>query len=444
MARKRGSTEPKPEARGITRLGVENFKSISGRIELDIKPLTILSGRNSSGKSSFMQPLLLLKQTLEAPFDPGSLRLSGPNVDFSKVEQMRPKGCVVKNEEISISVFVNTDESISFSFGSSEGDPIYTSRMSVRGKASVNISAGDSAEDLERFIEFTAIGPDGEEVECTYRVARERCFLSIEWDDGDGWVKYPTHAFWGIDEFSDAVLDVIHIPGLRGNPARHYSISAAWGKFPGLFNDYVASLIDGMKRSEPYLLESIGADLCRLGLTWKVDANRVDDTKVEVRVARLPSPLDGGAVDMVSIADVGFGVSQTLPVVVALRIAKPGQLVYIEQPELHLHPKAQVELAKLLVAAAKRGVRVVTETHSNLLILGVQSAIAESEIPPSDVALYWFSRDDQTGATRVTPAEIDENGAFGDWPADFADVEMNAQAHYMDLVERNLARGRRT
>ena len=107
-----------------------------------------------------------------------------------------------------------------------------------------------------------------------------------------------------------------------------------------------------------------------LGLTWKVEARSVDDTRVELRVGRLSTrPRKGGAKDLVSIADVGFGVSQTLPVVVALLAAGPGQMVFIEQPEIHLHPRAQVAMAALLAKAAQRGVRVVVETHSSLLRL---------------------------------------------------------------------------
>jgi hypothetical protein len=67
-------------ADGITRIAVEGFKSIVNRQEIEIAPLTILAGANSSGKSSIMQPLLMLKQTLEAQYDPGPLLIYGPNV----------------------------------------------------------------------------------------------------------------------------------------------------------------------------------------------------------------------------------------------------------------------------------------------------------------------------------------------------------------------------
>src|ERR1700726_614238 len=79
-------------ADGITRIAVEGFKSIARRQEIEIAPLTILAGANSSGKSSIMQPLLLLKQTLEATYDPGPLLIRGPNVEFTEYEQLLSRG----------------------------------------------------------------------------------------------------------------------------------------------------------------------------------------------------------------------------------------------------------------------------------------------------------------------------------------------------------------
>src|SRR5262245_40375629 len=74
-------------ATGITRIAVRGFKSIVEEQAIEVRPLTILAGANSSGKSSIMQPLLLMKQTLEATFDPGSLLLDGPNVRFTSSDQ---------------------------------------------------------------------------------------------------------------------------------------------------------------------------------------------------------------------------------------------------------------------------------------------------------------------------------------------------------------------
>ena len=72
----------------ITGLTVEGYKSFGKKQHLQIRPLTLLAGANSSGKSSVIQPLLLLKQTLDAPFDPGPLKIDGPNVAFSWNKEM--------------------------------------------------------------------------------------------------------------------------------------------------------------------------------------------------------------------------------------------------------------------------------------------------------------------------------------------------------------------
>lgn len=200
----------------------------------------------------------------------------------------------------------------------------------------------------------------------------------------------------------------------------------------GSFENYVARII---RDWEPTRLKQLGLALEKLGLTWKVEAKQVDATRVELRVGRLTQRnYKQGATDLVNIADVGFGVSQTLPVIVALLAAAPGQIVYIEQPEIHLHPKAQYKMAELLAEAAIRGVKVVIETHSSLLLRGIQTLVTQGKLAPNRVKLHWFTRDND-GATVVNAADLDENGAFGeDWPEDFGEIELNAEQAYLDAV----------
>jgi predicted ATPase len=142
---------------------------------------------------------------------------------------------------------------------------------------------------------------------------------------------------------------------------------------------------------------------------------------------------------MVSIADAGFGISQVLPILVALRAARSGHLVYLEEPEIHLHPRAQEKLADVLAGAANSGIKVVAETHSSLLLRAIQTLIAKGVLPADLVRLHWFSRDDE-GITQVRSATPDENGAFGDWPEDFGDVALQSEEEYLDAVESKLAR----
>jgi predicted ATPase len=182
------------------------------------------------------------------------------------------------------------------------------------------------------------------------------------------------------------------------------------------------------------------AYLKRLGLTWRVTTQAVGDTRVEVRVGRLPAAARGGAKDTVNIADVGFGVSQTLPVLVAILAAGPGQLVFVEQPEIHLHPRAQVEMANLLIEASQRGVRLVVETHSSLLILALQAAVAEERVRPDEISLNWFTRD-ENGQTIVSQADVGVDGSYGDWPVDFECVELQLQDRYLTSADRQHDRG---
>src|SRR5262249_51269307 len=109
--------------------------------------------------------------------------------------------------------------------------------------------------------------------------------------------------------------------------------------------------------------------------------------------------------------------------------------------ETHLHPRAQVAMARVLANAANRGVQVVVETHSSLLLLGVQALVAEGRLSPDKVKLHWFSRSETDGSTTITSADMDEAGRFPGWPEDFDDVTLEAQQHYLDSVERSQVAG---
>jgi len=175
-----------------------------------------------------------------------------------------------------------------------------------------------------------------------------------------------------------------------------------------------------------------------MGLTGHVDTHQISDTRVALRVDRFPTTVGKNKSDMVNIADVGFGVSQVLPAIVGLLTAQKNQLIYIEQPELHLHPKAQIGFVEILANTINRGVRVVIETHSPVILLSVQSLVAEGKISPDRVILHWFSRKEKDGATVISPGELDTSGAFGNWPVDFGEIALGAESRYLDAVEYGL------
>src|SRR5262249_49592348 len=131
---------------------------------------------------------------------------------------------------------------------------------------------------------------------------------------------------------------VIHLPGLRGNPERVYPVTAVGPTYPGTFEKYTASIVSRWMEENEDTIAELNADLRLLGLTGGVTASQINDVQIAVEVGRLPDVAPVRPEDRINIADVGVGVSQTLPVLVALRAATANQLVYIEQPETHLHP----------------------------------------------------------------------------------------------------------
>src|SRR5687767_4678044 len=155
--------------------------------------------------------------------------------------------------------------------------------------------------------------------------------------------------------------------------------------FPGSFPPYAASVFHSWSERRDRRAAAVVRDLSLLGLTRHVSTRRLNDAQIELRVGRTPTARKS---DTVSIADVGVGVSQILPLLVALHVAEPGQVVHVEQPEIHLHPNAQVALADVLLEAAARGVRVVAETHSAVLLKAVQVAVAEQRAHPDLVKLH--------------------------------------------------------
>ena len=411
---------------GITKIAVKGFKSIAEECEIDIHPLTILAGANSSGKSSIMQPLLMLKQTLEAPYDPGPLLIDGPNVQFTSAEQFLSK---LTDRKRTDHFHIHID--------GRETDLLYSVRTTIRKRKSkieldemtveqsippehFTLYPEMSIKEIKLIVQPPSLSEDADAVK------RSGCFLRL----------VSQHGFFvynSVDNLADAIFNTIHLPGLRDNPERIYKLTSTGPSYPGTFQYYAANVIHEWLETTDERLEKLTNALHTLGLIGKVNTKKIGDIGIEVQVGRFPHD-NSDETDMVSIADVGIGVSQVLPVLVALIVAEPGQLVYLEQPELHLHPNAQVALAQMLADAAKRGVRVVAETHNSLLLLGIQTLVAEGKLSPELVKLHWFSRN-KDGVTEVDSVDLDEAGTYGDWSVDFDDVSLNAQSRFLDAVD---------
>ena len=422
----------------IEEIRVRGYKSLVDAT-LYVRPLTLLAGTNSSGKSSIMQPLLLIKQTMEAPYQPaGALLLSGPHIQAETAGELVSR---IEGNLNEMSVRVTGVNSLSKKEIGCE--MIYES-SGLNFSIAAQYSFGENLQKmlLEPNLEFEEIKKRFKKVlpfleqSVQSKVVFDNGFLelntlvSIVGNELE--VQKTQFAF----SIQNALSTLFHIPGLRQGPGRNYRATFFENQLKGTFDLYAAGTISQwQQQGNIEALTQLNDYLRRLGLTDSVTAKVKNASEVELNVSRLPagSKAKPRKADMVNIADVGIGVSQVLPILVALIAAQDGQIVYVEQPELHLHPRAQVAMAELLAEAANRGVRIIVETHSSLLLLTVQTLIAEEKIKNTDVALHWFARDAK-GATQVKYVQPDEDGAYGEWPEDFGDVELKAQDAYLTAV----------
>lgn len=125
--------------------------------------------------------------------------------------------------------------------------------------------------------------------------------------------------------------------------------------------------------------------------------------------------------------NVGFGITYSLPVVVAILKSKPGDLLIIENPESHIHPKGQAKLGKLMALAAMSGVQIIVETHSDHIINGIRVAVKEKDIDPNKALIYYFEKVIQSDEqySKITNIEIDRNGELSEYPKDMMDEWSN-------------------
>src|ERR1700736_2030593 len=164
-------------ADGITRIAVEGFKSIVKKQSIEIAPLTILAGANSSGKSSIMQPLLLLKQTLEATYDPGPLKIDGPNVTFTSSEQFLSLTGQPSTGQLTIEISTLEKEEKDFiiRFRRGEAGMEVLEQVMARAGRAITLRPEMSNEAVGKIaVEHIGVKPDG------FRLVRNRFFLDIQ------------------------------------------------------------------------------------------------------------------------------------------------------------------------------------------------------------------------------------------------------------------------
>lgn len=430
----------------LERLRVENFKSWS-MVDLSLGPVTGLFGSNSSGKTSLIQFLLMLKQTKDSVDRSLDLDLGGENSlvnlghfknvvhghDLSKAISWElrwtlPEELVISDPEKKrqSELFKGDSLSINTSVYEKRGAPSTSFLAYVFNNATFSLTAkhekatefslkceGDSAN--FRFIRqpgrvWTLPGP----IKSYAFPDRAKTYFQ-----NSGFLSEFER------EYENFIDKIFYLGPLREYPKRQYTWAGSKPSDVGrrgerVIDAMLAANAQGEKQNLKFkgrLLQLdavIGHWLKELGLIHDFSIEEIADgtNLYQTKVRKTKSSPE------TSIMDVGFGVSQVLPVLVLLHYVPEGSTVLLEQPEIHLHPAVQSGLADVIVhAATHRNVQVIVESHSEHLLRRLQRRVAEGAIKADQTKLYFC--DYQNAASSLTPLELNMFGEIENWPKDF-------------------------
>jgi len=217
---------------------------------------------------------------------------------------------------------------------------------------------------------------------------------------------------------------IIYLGPVRRLAQRDYLWS---GRFPGSIGDDGGQAVDaliasGVAKEEARRRRLPTPSAARLfdeTAHWLRSMGLADDLQVRQlgRSARYELLVVSGK-GASNLKDVGVGVSQVLPVVVAALFAAPGHIVIVEEPESHLHPLAQTQLAEMFVAVSReRQVQFIVETHSEQLLRRMQTLVANERTAPGQLSMYFVERIGSEAVLKTL--EVDEFGTIRPWPEHF-------------------------
>lgn len=453
----------------LNRLKFSNFKAWR-EVDLDFGNVTAFFGTNSAGKSSLLHFLLMLKQTRNATDRGIVLDFGGPDelVNLGTYRDVLHRHDL--RRQISWSLEWTLPKRITIEDPNGRERPCQDDRLCTAFKVGL---AGQGAESLLRPLSLV------------YQFAGREFALepksrsSTQFElhfRGDGFQPArnrgrPTHlpgpvkthlfpsqtriAFQNADflaEFElqyERLMDSIYYLGpLREHPQREYHWAGASPADVGQRGERTVDAIlaatrDGTSRSlgrrkrRKSFQEMIAHWLQELGLIHAFSIDEIAPGSRLYRATVQTAPHSAG----VTLTDVGFGVSQVLPVLVLLYYVPEGATVVLEQPEIHLHPSVQSGLADVILNVAKaRNVQIIVESHSEHLLRRLQRRVAEKGVDHKEVRLYFVS------ATRdhaqISDLALNEWGEVENWPDHFFGDEIGEIAAISKAaIGRRLASG---
>ncbi|MCY3708784.1 MAG: DUF3696 domain-containing protein [Caldilineaceae bacterium] len=429
----------------LTRIRLENFKSWRDTKDIALRPITGFFGANSSGKSGLIHAILLLKQTADSA-DRGIVFHFGgktARVDLGDFASVLHQHETTSHLGISLGWKTEREVKITDTFASKDvigskevGFDVQTGLEESRSRAHVVVKEMSYRVGGARF----GVRPDSRS---NFKPFAQNVDFEFLRSRGRPWVinslvkcygfpdtlraNYQNAGFLSNLEFAleQRLQDVYYLGPLRAFPQRIYTWSGGEPTDMGQAGELVVDALlaarqrglkisPGYRRHRRTLEQYVAQWLKNLGLIhdFRVVPVAEGNNLFEVKVRKSPKAAE------VLITDVGFGVSQILPVLVLCFYVPEGSTVILEQPEIHLHPSIQSGLADVLIdARRKRNVQILVESHSEHLLRRLQRRIAEEAICRDEVGLYFCSAAD--GVSNLDTLEVDPLGNITNWPQDF-------------------------
>ena len=397
----------------ITKLRAQNFKSWQDTGDLRFAPITGFFGANSSGKTSILQVLLMLKQTTERPPDWNEPLYFG---DEHSLANLGSFDDVIHRSGNGISLGISVSWRVpekKMLMNTYELDVLhFYFNLHNKSVGRFSYQVGEHCfEILPEGPGHNAITPIGKgRIQSLFR-----CYGIRDLSPSSPPADFTQRFFSGLEETFENLFARIHYLGpLRDNPRHQYT----WeGDHPGDIGQRGEKAIPALL-SDRIQLRSIEKKILewlqRLDLidSYRLEPNLNEKGRYEFHVTKHK----GGP--EVRLTDVGFGISQVLPVLTHCYHPPEGSILILEQPEAHLHPKAQSELADVLIDVAKnRKVQIIFESHSEHLLHRLMRRIAEEQLSATDTAFY--SCQIKEGVSEIEHLKLDEYGNISNWPQDF-------------------------
>jgi hypothetical protein len=411
----------------LQRMLLRNLRGFRDTGVIEFAPITFVFGKNSSGKTTLLRAPLLFRQLLLAQSITGEVPLSGPYADFGSYREAVHGGD--RSKDIDLEFDFDLTDRIRLYAGQREFER-YQSYTSTRVKVRLhwNVTRGHSQFSHIKFVDlddnpmlsFTRLGPDRIKTELyeynftqTFTGMPELSFQSLQFVGQPREVTQETRdlsfvSFILFDSLRDAVGRVRHIGPLRDMPERAYRTDRL--AVPGGATQSTL----GLMSAETASIRAASSALKRLGIAERVEITHPAPGYAGITV----TDVNTGRKD--NLADVGFGISQVLPIIIRVATAPRGSLLLIEQPELHLHPETQATLAEVLIDLAyRRGAPLFIESHSENMLLRLRRLVAEKKLQAEDVAIYVTDRG------KVRPAKLSQSGDLDmrAFPKDFFEDE---------------------